>query len=313
MPAQSAGRQLKASGLAEKKAARWTSCSLTSEPLKSPASADFLGNLFNREAVLRFLLARKGKFEDEATLYAHMNLLQQSGMNLDHLQNKRDVFAVHLQWAQDSPDQPSTKSVVCPITDLRGSLHSFAALRPCGHVLSMRAIQQMTDQSCPVCNQLFAKEDVIPLNGTPDQQAELRAQLLLRKPAKSTKQLKRKGLWDEPGVLHTTTSEKARKLSEASISSKLKGVQQPAALPPSPDPIAEIGTVWRGSGLDSQDDSDKLWCSTAGSLHLCLLMCSGLRRSDVSDLQHFTVFSYMATGGAQQFPVAILGQSSIPL
>ncbi|KAK9837897.1 hypothetical protein WJX74_007445 [Apatococcus lobatus] len=59
MPAQSAGRQLKASGLAEKKAARWTSCSLTSEPLKSPASADFLGNLFNREAVLRFLLARK--------------------------------------------------------------------------------------------------------------------------------------------------------------------------------------------------------------------------------------------------------------
>lgn len=55
----------------------------------------------------------------------------------------RDVFAVHLQWAQDSQAGQSTLSMICPITDLRATLHPFAALRPCGHVLSMRALQQV--------------------------------------------------------------------------------------------------------------------------------------------------------------------------
>ena len=66
----------------------------------------------------------------------------------------RDVFPVHLQWTQDSQHQHTEKSVVCPITDLRSSLHPFAAIYPCGHVYSMRAVQQV---SCRLVRDLAAQ------------------------------------------------------------------------------------------------------------------------------------------------------------
>ncbi len=48
------------------------------------------------------------------------------------------------------------------------------------------------DQSCPVCSQKYASDDVIPLNGTPEQQTQLRAQLPFRKSAGPAKPKKRK-------------------------------------------------------------------------------------------------------------------------
>lgn len=73
----------------------------------------------------------------------------------------------------------------------------------------------MADQTCPVCNHCFAKEDVIPLNGTPDQQAQLRAQLPCRKAVKPSKGLKRKAS-DKAGAVMPAANDKARKLSEVS-------------------------------------------------------------------------------------------------
>ena len=39
---------------------------MSGQPLQSPIAADFLGTLYNREAVLKFLLARNGHFADQA-------------------------------------------------------------------------------------------------------------------------------------------------------------------------------------------------------------------------------------------------------
>lgn len=76
----------------------------------------------------------------------------------------------------------------------------------------------MADQSCPLCNHCFAKEDVIPLNGTPDQQAQLLAQLPFRKSVKPAKGLKRRAS-DKPGAMLSAASDKARKLSGVSCGS----------------------------------------------------------------------------------------------
>jgi hypothetical protein len=46
---------------AERRQAAWTSCPLSGEPLAHPLVADPLGTLYNKAAVVEFLLARKGK------------------------------------------------------------------------------------------------------------------------------------------------------------------------------------------------------------------------------------------------------------
>ena len=48
------------------RATRWSTCALTGQPLESPIAVDWLGSLFNRAAVLEFLLGRAGVFTDES-------------------------------------------------------------------------------------------------------------------------------------------------------------------------------------------------------------------------------------------------------
>ena len=45
---------------------RWSTCALTGQPLAPPIAADWLGNLFNRAAVLEFLLGRAAIFADDS-------------------------------------------------------------------------------------------------------------------------------------------------------------------------------------------------------------------------------------------------------
>ena len=54
--------------------------------------ADRLGNVYNRMAVLTFLLNRKGVFKDEAERHFYGNVLQSHGLQFRHLQKRRDVF-----------------------------------------------------------------------------------------------------------------------------------------------------------------------------------------------------------------------------
>lgn len=49
-----------------RRAVRWSTCALTGQPLAHPIAADWLGNLFNRDAALEFLLGRAAIFTDDA-------------------------------------------------------------------------------------------------------------------------------------------------------------------------------------------------------------------------------------------------------
>lgn len=79
---------------------RWSTCALSGEPLAAPVVADYLGALFNRAAVLEFLLARRGNFEaaargaaggESGALYRHLNRLRELGEALGHLASLRCV------------------------------------------------------------------------------------------------------------------------------------------------------------------------------------------------------------------------------
>jgi hypothetical protein len=56
---------------------KWFHCMLSKELLRSPIVADFLGNLYNKEAVLRYLL-NKGEFGDADLICGHVRSLKVS-------------------------------------------------------------------------------------------------------------------------------------------------------------------------------------------------------------------------------------------
>lgn len=187
----------------EERNLRFCTCALTGEVLREPVVSDYLGCLYNREAVLEFLLARKHTFADEQAQHRYINQLREHGTALDHLTSTRDVFTVHL------PTQPSGGSsgggagavgcsvhrpaATCPITDLPCDWYPFCALATCGHVFSCRAISQVMDALCPSCSAQFANDDVITLNGRPEEVLELRQRLAARMAARTgAKKQKRK-------------------------------------------------------------------------------------------------------------------------
>eukprot|EP00884_Botryococcus_braunii_P016620 jgi/Botrbrau1/3641/Bobra.0204s0032.1 len=113
---------------------RWSTCSLTGEKLQPPIVSDFLGNLYNREAVLRFLLAQGGSFLDEAHQYWYANQVACAADAFAHLESKRDVFTVQLATgSQDGEgDGDAACAFICPVTQLPvrvGPLRSHCILR----------------------------------------------------------------------------------------------------------------------------------------------------------------------------------------
>ncbi|GAB4819269.1 hypothetical protein N2152v2_006315 [Parachlorella kessleri] len=134
---------------------KWTTCALSGEPLKAPVVADFLGALYNKAAVLEFLLARAGVFNDESEVHRYLNQIRASGGAFDHITSSKDVFEVRLgdQEQATPPETDASQQAVyrCPITDLPCDSYPFVALATCGHVFSERAQREMKDGTCSLC------------------------------------------------------------------------------------------------------------------------------------------------------------------
>ncbi|GLC35862.1 hypothetical protein PLESTM_000376500 [Pleodorina starrii] len=186
----------------------WSTCALSSQPLRPPIVACGLGRLYNKDALLQFLLAKRGRVSQPEELLQYANQLRVAAGGLDHINSLKDVLEVHLHrddnsgsgsgpLASDRNNQPPSSSnpstsapaaaaaktageaaapFVCPITLLPCDRHPCSALRPCGHVLSNRALQNIRgDGSCPMCGAGFIS--TLPIHGSPEQVGELREQL----------------------------------------------------------------------------------------------------------------------------------------
>ena len=127
------------------------SCAMSQEPLRAPVVACRMGLLFNKAALLEYLLAK--------LKYPHFS----------HIQQLKDVSSVTLHWTpagqalQDGAKATSANSSAaaselkegdataeseslycCPITGLPSNgVNRFVAMRPCGCVLSERALKSV--------------------------------------------------------------------------------------------------------------------------------------------------------------------------
>lgn len=132
----------------ETRISKWTTCCLSSEPLTNPIVIDKLGNLFNKEAILKSLV--------------HKKLPKEFG----HIRRMKDVIEVKIDGFE------------CPVTGLEfNGKYGFFAIRKCGHVLSLKAYKEVKSDVCLVCHEKFEENDKIVINGNEEEVRVLRERM----------------------------------------------------------------------------------------------------------------------------------------
>lgn len=146
------------------KAAKWNNCHLTQGPLRKPIVADLLGNFYNKDALIEFLLDRP-KYEGGPEHIKGLKDIKELGLvdNPGYDENKQengDEFRA-LNKAQ----------YICPVTglELNGSF-KFYFLFSCGCVFSERAYKTIQNKfRCLKCEKVFGENDLIILNPTEEE------------------------------------------------------------------------------------------------------------------------------------------------
>ena len=131
------------------RASRSAACALTGETLSDDVVACELGALYNKTAMLEFVLARQGRFTSAEATYRYANLKSGHDEATRHLKSSRDFMDVKLTRASEGDGR-----FECPIRGIKAGGKSrvdFVAMRPCGCVLSAAAAK-LGGETCAVCN-----------------------------------------------------------------------------------------------------------------------------------------------------------------
>jgi len=148
--------------------ARANYCTLTKQRLKKPIAACRLGFLYNKEPLLKALI--------EKTL----------PKQFDHITSTKDFVTINImEIGIKNADIP----FICPVTRIEyNGLNKFVLIWSCGCVFGGKALQetqfsngQKNKSLCLVCNKSYTKEDIVSLNSTQEQQAEIKKHLMEEK------------------------------------------------------------------------------------------------------------------------------------
>ena len=131
----------------------WSTCPLSHKRLARPIVSDSAGNLYNKEAVLQYLLpddtGAVNKEDCERVLGGRVRGL-------------RDVVEVLFATGKDQSERD--ERWVCPVTSKElGPTIKSVYLVPCGHAFSAEAIKEMKASSCIECDAAYEQDNVIPI------------------------------------------------------------------------------------------------------------------------------------------------------
>ncbi|KFR10124.1 Protein RTF2, partial [Opisthocomus hoazin] len=155
--------------------ARWNYCALSQEKLRQPIVACELGRLYNKAAIIEFLL---DKSADKTAMEA-----------ASHIKSIKNVTELNLAdnpaWGGDKEsikgdkyDEFQSARFICPVVGLEmNGRHRFCYLRNCGCVFSERALKEIKSEVCHKCGVHFQEEDVIILNGSKEDVEVLRKRM----------------------------------------------------------------------------------------------------------------------------------------
>lgn len=142
--------------------AKWKHCAITQEELRLPVVSCELGRLYNKEAVIEYLLNKEASCDVAK-----------------HIRSLKDVFELNLTenptYRRKDADKGDeyvdhrASRFICPIVGLEmNGKYKFCYLRSCGCVLSERALKVKSDV-CHKCGKPFAEDDVVVLNGSDEE------------------------------------------------------------------------------------------------------------------------------------------------
>jgi hypothetical protein len=118
---------------------RWRTCQLTNRKLQVPVVSDYKGLLYNKEAILEYLVDPMKYSEKQKEL-------------VKHIQGLKDVVEVKLNGFE------------CPITgnELGTSGLKYVYLVKCGDMFAEKCLK--LTKECPVCGDNYVEDDIIILN-----------------------------------------------------------------------------------------------------------------------------------------------------
>nr|XP_036862235.1 replication termination factor 2 isoform X2 [Manis javanica] len=172
--------------------AQWNYCTLSQEILRRPIVACELGRLYNKDAVIEFLLDKSSE--------------KALGKAASHIKSIKNVTELRLSdnpaWEGDKGNTKGDKHddlqrarFICPVVGLEmNGRHRFCFLRCCGCVFSERALKEIKAEVCHTCGAAFREDDVTVLNGSKEDVEMLRKRMedrrLRAKPGKKAKKAK---------------------------------------------------------------------------------------------------------------------------
>lgn len=167
-------------------------CAISNEALTEPVVACELGNLFNKEAVIRSLLERtlNQAFEH---IRGMKDLIEcKFTVDPDHKDLQLLEGASETKGADLDEEEVGGCRYICPVTRVEmNAKYPFVVIRPTGWVLSDKAVREIGIEQLQEEYGPFTAEDVIRLAPEEEEEGVLRERMLARRAA-AKKEKKRK-------------------------------------------------------------------------------------------------------------------------
>lgn len=146
-------------------------CALSKESLRAPVVICRLGRLYNKEAVLKHLLAHKMKRKGSSCEAEEPTALDRS---VAHIRTSKDVRLLRLtenpaareeEGKGVTGDCPRHFPFICPVTGKEMNGHfRFCFLKGCGCVFSEQALKEISTKTCPTCSRDREANDLEDIN-----------------------------------------------------------------------------------------------------------------------------------------------------
>ncbi|XP_041638545.1 replication termination factor 2 [Cheilinus undulatus] len=156
-------------------AARWKYCALSQEKLKRPIVSCELGRLYNKDAIIEYLLDKTAE--------------RPNAEAVTHIRGIKDVKELNLtdnpEWEGERRNAKGDRyedihcgMFICPVVGLEmNGKHRFCYLQTCGCVFSDRAMKEVKTEICHKCGDPFKEDDLVVLNGTKEEVEKLREKM----------------------------------------------------------------------------------------------------------------------------------------
>jgi hypothetical protein len=189
----------------------WFNCALSKRHLREPIVSCPLGKLYNKDAVLEYLLD-KNTYGDGDVICGHVKNMKDfvtlrltknpaydnddtTNNNTTTTSNSGTVVTNSGTGTMHNTATPTAR-FICPVTlkEMNGH-YRFIYLASCGCVFAEAALKEVSEKTCMKCAKSFTDMDVVPINSKEDEE-KLRDRM---------KSLRKKRKHDTTTTTNTTT------------------------------------------------------------------------------------------------------------